>query len=97
LIVGSDPAVRHGKPAPDSFIIAAERFDRKPDSAYKVLVFEDAANGVRAGLAAGMRVVWVPSVTEEIEEMEGNLKDVTVLSTLEEFNPEEFGLPGWTC
>ncbi|PVB59619.1 HAD family hydrolase [Labrenzia sp. 011] len=45
--------VRNGKPAPDLFLLAAEK--RGVDPA-RCLVIEDSENGVRAGLAAGMPV-----------------------------------------
>src|SRR5205807_4622119 len=50
--------VVHGKPAPDMFLLAAERMGVPPD---KCLVFEDAEPGMRAAEAAGMRWVRVPS------------------------------------
>ena len=31
VICGSDPEVKHGKPAPDPFLIGAERFPVKPE------------------------------------------------------------------
>jgi HAD superfamily hydrolase (TIGR01509 family) len=51
VITGEDAT--RGKPAPDLFLLAAERLHVRPDSC---LVFEDTDAGVEAGLAAGMRV-----------------------------------------
>jgi len=45
--------VRRGKPAPDLFLLAAERMGVPPSSC---IVIEDSAAGVRAGRAAGMTV-----------------------------------------
>ena len=45
--------VNHGKPAPDIFLYAAEKIETDPA---RCIVIEDSANGVRAGIAAGMTV-----------------------------------------
>lgn len=55
VVVTADD-VLHGKPAPDGYLAAAERLGV---AAADAVVFEDAEAGVRAGLAAGMRVVVV--------------------------------------
>lgn len=51
--VYSGEQVENGKPAPDLFLFAAARLGVAPA---KCLVIEDSANGVKAGLAAGMTV-----------------------------------------
>ena len=55
LVVSAED-VPHGKPAPDVYLLAAELLGIAPADA---VVFEDAEAGIRAGLAAGMRVVVV--------------------------------------
>jgi beta-phosphoglucomutase family hydrolase len=57
-IVVTPEDVRHGKPAPDMFLLAAQQMGVPPE---RCLVFEDADPGVQAAKAAGMRWVFVPS------------------------------------
>ncbi len=60
IIVSADDVV-HGKPAPDMFLLAAQKMGVEPT---RCLVFEDAEPGIQAAHAAGMDVVRVPSRPE---------------------------------
>lgn len=60
VVTPRDVAPGRGKPAPDMFLLAAEKMGVP---ASRCLVFEDAEPGVQAALAAGMQVVRVPSRT----------------------------------
>lgn len=82
-----------GKPHPDIFLVAAGRFSDKPKPEC-CLVFEDAPNGVTAGKAAGMQTIMVP---DEHIPREMTSHATLVLKSLEEFKPEEFGLPPFKC
>ena len=57
IITPSD--VARGKPAPDMFLLAAQRLGVRPE---KCLVFEDGLLGIEAAKAAGMASVFVPTV-----------------------------------
>ena len=49
--------VKHGKPAPDMFLLAAERMGIPPS---ECLVLEDGNSGLEAAKAAGMQAVFIP-------------------------------------
>lgn len=51
--------VKNGKPAPDVFLMAAEKMGAEAGDCF---VFEDSSNGVRAGYAAGMKVFGIADV-----------------------------------
>jgi pseudouridine-5'-monophosphatase len=91
VYAGSDPEVKHGKPQPDVFLIAARRFDNPPKDMKNVLVFEDAVNGVKAALAAGMQVVFVPDKRLDLTKV--TVKATQTIDSLENFKPELFSLP----
>ena len=55
IVCGNE--VRHGKPAPDIFLLAAQRLGLDPSLC---LVLEDSPSGLRAAQAAGCRPVMVP-------------------------------------
>jgi len=54
--------VENGKPAPDCFHATAAKIGVAPEDC---LVIEDAPAGVQAAIAAGMRVVVVPSIRDK--------------------------------
>ena len=57
--------VERGKPAPDLFLLAAERLGVPPESC---VVFEDAPAGLEAAARAGMHRVWVPNTHSRLLE-----------------------------
>jgi pseudouridine 5'-phosphatase len=89
VVLGDDPEVRHGKPAPDIFLTAAARMGAHHEGC---LVLEDAPSGVEAARSAGMSVVAVPNPGMSPESF-GNA--AAVLPSLESFDPSAWGLPGF--
>jgi HAD superfamily hydrolase (TIGR01509 family) len=92
IVAGDDPAVHHGKPAPDIYLEAAKRLQVRPE---ECLVFEDALSGVKAGKAAGCRVVAIPDSRYTLEEraiFESEGGADVVLNTLWDFDGRPFGL-----
>ncbi|KAF7273237.1 pseudouridine-5'-phosphatase-like [Rhynchophorus ferrugineus] len=85
----SDAEVKHGKPAPDIFLVCASRFPDNPDPS-QVLVLEDAPNGIRGASSAGMQSIIIPE-----KEIDNGIKNIAtlVLKSLEDIRPELFGLP----
>ena len=71
--------VQHPKPAPDTFLIAAEKLEVSPEDC---LVVEDSTNGGKAAAAAGMECVWfhnpdsgdqsIPQAVLELTSWEGD-------------------------
>ncbi|WP_098413676.1 HAD family hydrolase [Vibrio sp. ES.051] len=58
--------VSHGKPAPEIYLLAADRLGVEPS---QCLAFEDSNNGVRAAIAANMITYQIPDLVEPCEEV----------------------------
>ena len=89
VVLGDDPEVKRGKPAPDIFLTAAARIGAMPS---QCLVIEDAPSGVEAARAAGMSVVAVPNPAMKVDAF----RDANqILPSLESFDPAIWGLPAY--
>jgi beta-phosphoglucomutase len=77
-VTGED--VRNSKPAPDTFLKAAERLKLLPEHC---VVIEDSIPGVRAGKAAGMAVVAITTTRkrQELKDADMIVESLTELST----------------
>lgn len=64
----SGQQVKHSKPDPEIFLLAAEKLGTDPA---RTLVLEDSYNGVRAGAAGGFVTVMVPDLLPADDEMRG--------------------------
>ena len=80
-VTGED--VSNGKPAPDTFVKAAEKLSLSPG---KCAVVEDAVQGVESGKKAGMAVVAVTTTRER-----ANLKQADIIvDSLNELKADDF-------
>jgi pseudouridine-5'-monophosphatase len=86
IVLGDDPRVRRGKPAPDIFLLAAAELGAEPASC---LVVEDSPAGVAAAHAAGMQVVAVPD-PEMTRDAFGAAE--RVVDSLGDLGPADLGL-----
>lgn len=75
--------VAHGKPAPDCFLLAAERLGVAPAAC---VVVEDAPVGVQAGVAAGMQVIGLAEDATRQQQLKA-AGAVRCLTTLAELTP----------
>ena len=64
-LVGGDN-VLNGKPAPDIFLLAAERLNLPASDCY---VFEDSFNGIRAAQASGGVAIMIPDTVQPTDEI----------------------------
>lgn len=68
-----DEDIEHHKPAPDVYLVAAERLGADPA---RCVAVEDSFNGVRSGAAAGMRVLMVPDYNDPTPEIRAMCSEV---------------------
>lgn len=89
IVMGDDAALKKGKPAPDIFLLAAQRLGATPE---ECLVFEDAQAGMEAALAAGMSVVVVPrpDVDQQLYQSANQ-----IIKSLTDFDPQLWQLPAF--
>ncbi|MCC6364676.1 MAG: beta-phosphoglucomutase family hydrolase [Bryobacterales bacterium] len=66
--------VRHPKPAPDIYLLAARLLEQPPQ---RCIVFEDSTTGIEAAQSAGCRVVAVRSTPAELPETDFVIHDFT--------------------
>ena len=81
LVCGDE--ITHSKPAPDTFLKAAEKLSVSPD---RCVVVEDAVQGVEAAIAAGMATV---AVTTTRSRQELDQADV-IVDSMTELNADSF-------
>ncbi len=88
----SGAEVKNGKPAPDVFLLAAERLGVEPK---KCLVLEDSKAGVIAGSSARAKVIMIPDMFKPDDECKEKAYKIVnnlgeVINMLEENNNENF-------
>ena len=96
VVCGDDDQVKSGKPAPDIYLVAAQRLGIQP---CHCLVFEDATTGLQSGKAAGMTVVAVPDpryLTPSVSEVIDSLTSHR-LNSLSDFQWQDWQWNGGAC
>lgn len=69
IVAGGDE-VENGKPAPDTFLLAAEKMGITPENCF---VFEDSDNGALAAHNAGMKCIGIPDIVDFSRETKSRL------------------------
>ncbi|KAJ3135948.1 hypothetical protein HK100_002227 [Physocladia obscura] len=92
IICSDDAGIKNGKPAPDLFFAAAKALGVDTDNSERensdCLVFEDSFLGVKAGLAAKMKVVWIPNENLALDP-ETVTKCAKLLRSMTDFDPAD--------
>ena len=85
-VLGDDKILTKGKPAPDPYLLAAERLNISPQECWAV---EDSIAGVSSALKAGCVVFFLKDKSDEVSEKEffernNNLKEINHLNEIEQ-------------
>ena len=83
----SGAMVARGKPAPDVFLLAADRMGFRPGDC---IVVEDSINGVKAAVDAGMTVLGFTGASHCLPGLEGRLRELgcrEIFSEMENLTP----------
>ena len=91
IITGEDKRIVKGKPSPDIFLVAAKELGVRPE---ECIIFEDALNGVQAGLNTGASIVVglpYPFVKKAIENLPYD-KSRTKLCLLNSYKDFDYSL-----
>ena len=85
-VLGDDKLLAKGKPAPDPYLLAAEKLNIAPENCWAV---EDSISGVTSALKAGCFVLFLKEKSDEIPkkeffEKENNLKVINHLKEIEQ-------------
>ena len=85
-VLGDDNLLDKGKPAPDPYLLAAEKLNIAPENCWAV---EDSISGVTSALKAGCFVLFLKEKSNEISkkeffEKENNLKVINHLKEIEQ-------------
>lgn len=91
-VCGSE--VKRGKPNPDIFELALEKFNDKSLKPDEIIVFEDSPLGIKAANVLGMASVYVPDPNVDIEKSlaEVDAKATIVIKSLNDF---DFNMFDW--
>ena len=65
VLIGGN-LVTHGKPAPDIFLLAAEKLNLPASDCY---IFEDSFNGIRAAAASGGVAIMIPDTVQPTDDI----------------------------
>ena len=84
IVTGDDPHLKRGKPAPDIFLLAAERLGVPSDELHECTVFEDSPFGVAGGISAGMQTVALPDM-RFLTNKDGFREASMIFNSLDEF------------